>query len=71
MSNPSPLKLKLITVMFLAAGMWGISIGLFFFQSPNTSFLVTILGVVNFTLGIFLGFRVFKKNSQDFSRRKK
>ena len=71
MPNPSPIKLKIISLMFLGAGVWGISMGLFVFQAPNTSFFVTVLGVVNFTLGVFLGFRVLKKNNNELGKRKK
>ena len=71
MPNPSPRKLKIISLALLGAGIWGISMGLFVFQSPNTSFFVTVLGVVNFTLGVFLGFRVLKKNNNELGRRKK
>jgi len=70
MPNPSPLRLKIIALMFLAAGIWGISMGLFVFQAPNTSFFVTVLGVVNFTLGVFLGFRVLRKNNREQKRKK-
>ena len=71
MPNPSPIKLKIISLVFLGAGIWGISMGLFVFQAPNTSFFVTVLGVVNFTLGVFLGFRVLKKNNNELGKRKK
>ena len=70
MPNPSPLKLKIIALMFLAAGIWGISMGLFVFQAPNTSFFVTVLGVVNFTLGVFLGFRVLRRSNHELKRKK-
>jgi len=71
MTNPSPLKLKIIALAFLGAGIWGISMGLFVFQAPNTSFFVTVLGVINFTLGVFLGFRVIRKNNNEIGKRKK
>ena len=71
MPNPSPFKLRIIALMFLAAGVWGISMGLFVFQAPNTSFFVTVLGVINFTLGVFLGFRVLRRNNNEISKRKK
>jgi hypothetical protein len=70
MTNPSPFKLKIIALMFLIAGMWGILMGLFVFQAPNTSFFVTVLGVINFTLGVFLGFRVLRKDNRELKRKK-
>ncbi|MGI0010948.1 MAG: hypothetical protein ACREAE_06080 [Nitrosopumilaceae archaeon] len=53
-------KLKFITVLFLGAGIWGISFGLFVFNS----FIVTLLGMVNLTLGVFLGFRIYNRSKK-------
>lgn len=63
MKNPSTKKLKSISILFLVAGAWGISMGLFYFTNPN--FLLTALGIVNLTLGIFLGFRQMRKDNKD------
>lgn len=68
-SPPSKTKLRLITIIFLAAGTWGAAMGLFVFQTPN--FLVTALGVVNIALGIFLGFRLLRKDDKQIGKRKK
>lgn len=68
MKNPSPQKLKLITIMFFVAGAWGLSIGLFYFTNP--SFPLTALGVVNMVLGIFLGFRQLRKGRAENDKRK-
>ncbi|MDE1862164.1 MAG: hypothetical protein KGI33_04550 [Thaumarchaeota archaeon] len=69
MKNPSPTKLKVITIMFLVAGAWGLSMGMFFF--PNPSFPLAALGIVNLVLGIFLGFKQLKKeNSPDPKKRR-
>ncbi|HJU14113.1 MAG TPA: hypothetical protein VJ792_06605 [Candidatus Nitrosotalea sp.] len=68
MKNPSPQKLKLLTILFFVAGAWGISIGLFYFTNP--SFPLTALGVVNLVLGIFLGFRQLRKGSAENVGRK-
>ena len=68
MKNPSPRKLKFITVVFFVAGAWGISVGMFYFTSPN--FPLTALGIVNLVLGIFLGFRHLRKNRDENIGRK-
>jgi len=62
MGNPTPRKLKLISIMFLVAGVWGIAIGIFYFQQPN--FFLTALGIVNLMLGVYLGFRQLKDRKQ-------
>jgi len=69
MNNPSRRKLGIITVLFLIAGFWGIFIGLIVFTKPN--FILTALGMVNISLGIFLGFKVLRMNDkQQVNRRK-
>jgi hypothetical protein len=68
MSDPSRRKIGIITVMFLIAGFAGIFMGLSVFTKPN--FIVTALGMVNISLGIFLGFRVLRKNKQEPNRRR-
>ncbi len=65
---PSKTKLRAITIMFLVAGVWGIAMGLFVFEKPN--FILTALGMVNISLGIFLGFRIIKKNPAAEKKRK-
>jgi len=62
MGNPTPRKLKLISIMFLVAAVWGIAIGIFYFQQPN--FFLTALGIVNLMLGVYLGFRQLKDRKQ-------
>lgn len=68
MKNPSPKKLKVITIMFLVAGAWGLSMGIFYFANP--SFPLTALGVVNLVLGIFLGFRQLRKDDSSGVKKK-
>jgi len=67
MPTPSRLKLGIITIVFLIAGSVGIFMGLIVFIKPN--FILTALGMVNISLGIFLGFRVLRKNPQASTRR--
>ena len=69
MKNPSRRRLGIITVLFLIAGFWGIFMGLVVFTKPN--FALTALGMVNISLGIFLGFRVLRMNDkQQINKRK-
>ncbi len=67
--NPSPQKLKAITIIFLVADAWGLGMGMFYFTSP--SFPLTALGVVNLVLGIFLGFRQLRKDNSSGPEKKK
>ena len=68
MSTPSRRKQVIITAMFFIAGFWGIFMGLIVFTKPN--FFLTALGMVNISLGIFLGFRILRKDRQELDRRK-
>ena len=68
MSSPSPQKLKVITIMFFVAGVWGLTMGIFYFKNPN--FPLTALGIVNLVLGIFMGFRQMKKDNGSKIRKK-
>ncbi|MDE1826707.1 hypothetical protein DYY67_1352 [Candidatus Nitrosotalea sp. TS] len=69
MSNPSPQKLRAISIMFLVAGAWGLAMGMFYFKNP--SFPLAALGVINLVLGIFLGFRQMQKRDSGMYRKKK
>jgi hypothetical protein len=69
MKSPSRRRLGIITVLFLIAGFWGIFMGLIVFVKPN--FILTALGMVNISLGIFLGFKVLRMNDkQQINKRK-
>lgn len=69
MKNPSRRRLGIITILFLIAGFWGIFMGLIVFVKPN--FILTALGMVNISLGIFLGFKVLRMNDkQQINKRK-
>ncbi len=69
MANPSPKKLKAVSIMFLAAGAWGLSMGIFYFKNPN--FLLAALGIINLVLGIFLGFRQMRKSNSNLDKKRK
>jgi hypothetical protein len=48
----APKKLKVIMAMFFAAGVWGMSYGLWDHQG-----FITLFGVINFCLGGLFGYR--------------
>ena len=68
MTNPSSRKLGIITVIFFIGGFWGIFMGLIASTTPN--FILTALGMVNISLGIFLGFRILRNNRKAMVKRK-
>ena len=50
-------KQKILTILFLVTGAWGVGIGSFWSDVGGlTSLYVTILGVVNLSLGGFIGY---------------
>ena len=69
LNNPSTRKLGIITIFFFVGGFWGIFMGLIVFTKPN--FLLTALGMVNISLGIFLGFKILRMNARQQINRKK
>jgi hypothetical protein len=58
----------MITILFLIAGFWGIFMGLIVYSKPN--FFLTALGMVNISLGIFLGFRTLRMSDKQLDRRR-
>ena len=69
LSNPSIRKLGIITIIFFIGGFWGIFMGLIVYTKPN--FFLTALGMVNISLGIFLGFKILRMNAKQQINRKK
>lgn len=65
-----PHKLKVLTVMFFGAGIWGTAVGLFFIK-PIVIYLV-IFAVINLCLGGVFGYRLLtqEKPSPDKKRKK-
>jgi len=55
-------------VIFFIGGFWGIFMGLIASTKPN--FILTALGMVNISLGIFLGFRILRKNRKEMDKRR-
>jgi len=51
-----PKKLKVLLIMFFAAGGFGIFTGLTVATSGMQGLMITLLGVVNLCLGGFMGF---------------
>lgn len=52
MKKIAPRKLKIMMIVFLVTGAWGIVLGNFIVKYPY----VTILGVINLVLGAFVGY---------------
>lgn len=50
-----PKKLKVLTILFFGAGIWGIVAGMIIIK---TEFMIVIVGVMNFCIGGFLGYRL-------------
>lgn len=62
-----PKKLKIITVMFFATGIWGILYAMF----VQHIFLVTIFGTINFCLGGLFGYRLLTQEKPSSEKGKK
>ena len=59
MKQVEPKKLKIMMMIALGIGFWGILVGNAILSSP----LITMLGVVNLGLGLFFGYRYRKPKS--------
>lgn len=61
-----PKKLKVLTILFLSTGGIGIAIGLL-----NYQFMITVMGVVNLSLGGFFGWRLLTQEPELRKKRNK
>lgn len=64
-----PKKLKVLTILFLASGAWGIVAGLFIIK-PQVFFIV-VFGVINLCLGGFCGYKLLTQEEPESKKRKK
>lgn len=64
-------KQKILAVIFLGTGAWGMLIGYFMPGFGDTSLYVSILGVINFGLGGFVGYWYLTKEPTKSRKRKK
>jgi hypothetical protein len=67
-----PKKLKVLTILFLGTGIWGIIAGMLIIK-PIPMMLV-LFGVINLCIGAFIGYRYFMqgpKPERSFDKRKK
>ncbi len=67
-----PIKLKVLTVVFFAVGIWGIVFGLsmpHIGYTPTISMTITILGVVNLSMGGFVGYLLLTQVKTPDSRK--
>jgi len=63
-------KQKILAVIFLGTGAWGMVLGYIMPGFGDTSFYVTILGVINFGLGGFIGYWYLSKEPTKKSRKR-
>ena len=74
MKYVNPLRLKVLMMMFFGTGIGGIIIGLTVATafSPESSLIITFMGVINLSLGGFFGwvFLTQKPDAQDPRKRK-
>ena len=67
-----PIKLKVLTLVFFAVGIWGIAFGLsmpHIGYTPTISMTITILGVVNLSMGGFVGYLLLTQVKTPDSRK--
>lgn len=70
MKYVNPLRLKVLMMMFFVTGIVGIVMGLKV-APPNTSLLITFMGVINISLGGFFGWVFLNQTPQSENKRKK
>ncbi|WP_297465158.1 hypothetical protein [Nitrosarchaeum sp.] len=70
MKYVNPLRLKVLMMMFFVTGIVGIVVGLKV-APPNTSLLITFMGVINISLGGFFGWVFLNQTPQSDNKRKK
>jgi hypothetical protein len=51
-----PKKLKVLTILFFGAGVWGMAVGMLIIKPLE--FMIVVVGVMNFCIGGFLGYRL-------------
>ncbi|MFQ6025776.1 MAG: hypothetical protein ACE5JT_04610 [Nitrosopumilaceae archaeon] len=64
-------KQKILAVIFLGAGAWGIGISYMMPQFGDTSLYVTLLGVINLSLGGIVGYYYLTRVPVKSRKRKK
>lgn len=73
MKYVSPIRLKVLMIMFFATGTIGIFVGLFVapHQAPPAILIITFMGVINLSLGGFFGWVFLTQTPQSDNKRKK
>ena len=73
MKYVSPIRLKVLMIMFFATGAIGIFVGLFVapHQAPQAILIITFMGVVNISLGAFFGWVFLTQTQPSDNKRKK
>jgi hypothetical protein len=70
MKYVSPLRLKVMMIMFLGTGILGVIMGLYV-APPQSVLMFTFLGVINLSLGGFFGWIFLTQKPQSDGKRKK
>jgi len=73
MKYVSPIRLKVLMIMFFATGAIGIFVGLFVAprQAPPAILIITFMGVVNISLGAFFAWVFLTQTQPSDDKRKK
>lgn len=69
MKYVSPLRLKVMMMMFFGTGILGIIVGLN--APPQATLIITFMGVINLSLGGFFGWIFLTQNPESDNKRKK
>lgn len=70
MKYVKPLRLKILMIMFFVTGGVGILMGLYA-APPNSSLMITFLGVINLVLGAFFAWVFLTQEPELNEKRKK
>jgi len=70
MKYVSPLRLKILMIMFFGSGILGIVVGLLV-APPQGTLLITFMGVINLCLGGFFGWIFLTQKPKLEDKRKK
>lgn len=64
------MRLKILMMMFFGTGILGIIVGLYV-APPQTTLIITFMGVINLSLGGFFGWILLTQNPESNDKRKK
>jgi hypothetical protein len=70
MKYVKPIRLKVLMMMFFGTGILGIIVGLYV-APPQTTLIITFMGVINLSLGGLFGWILLTQNPESNDKRKK